>query len=324
MTVNLAQLRAFLAVLDERGFGAAADVLGISQSAVSHSVAALERNLGTAVLTRHGRPLPTEFGERILPHARAAVAAAAAITDLAAERDGRPGGTLRLAAPPSVCQGLLPALMARWKADFPRVEPVLFEGEDDEVAGWLAGGTVDLAVLVDPLTGPGAVVGKDAFHAVVRRDHPLAGEKSIDVADLRDDPFLLSRGGCERHLREVFRRSREPFVPTHRIREMGTLLAMVLSGVGVSVVPGLTEAMLDPGLVLVPLTGGVTRTLVLTGPADRPWHPAATALVAAAADYPPLPVSGNVLHRSEGVVAPADDRAPAAGSFAGGRAFVRL
>ncbi len=296
MTINIAQLRAFLAVLDEGGFGAAADVLGVSQSAVSHSIAALERNLGTAVLTRHGRPLPTVFGERILPYARAAAAAAAAITDLAAERDGRPGGTLRLAAPPSVCQSLLPALTTRWKADFPRVELALFEGEDDEVAGWLAGGTVDLAVLVDPAAGPGVVVGKDAFHAVVRRDHPLADEKSIDVADLRDDPFLLSRGGCERHVREVFRRSREPFAPTHRIREMGTLLAMVLSGVGVSAVPGLTEAMLDPRLILVPLTGGVIRTLVLTGPGDRPWHPAAAALVAATTDYPPLPVPGNAMH----------------------------
>ncbi|GLW10003.1 LysR family transcriptional regulator [Microtetraspora sp. NBRC 13810] len=280
MTVNLPQLRAFLAVLDEGGFSAAADRLGVSQSAVSHSVAALERTVGTAVLTRQARPAPTAFGERILPYARAAVAAATVIDDLAAQRDDLPGGTLRLAAPPTVCEGLLPGLMARWRADFPRVELVLFEGEDDEVAGWLAGGTVDLAVLVDPPPGPGAIVGRDAFHALLRRDHPLAGEAEIDVADLEDDPFLLSRGGCERQVREVFRRSRTPFAPTHRIREMGTLLAMVRSGVGVSIVPGLTAAMLGRHLVLVPLTCRLTRTLVLTGPPGRPWHPAATALVA--------------------------------------------
>lgn len=63
--------------MNEGGFSAAADVLGVSQSAVSHSMAALERALGGPVMTRHGRLRPTAFGDQIL--ARAAVAAAAAV-----------------------------------------------------------------------------------------------------------------------------------------------------------------------------------------------------------------------------------------------------
>jgi DNA-binding transcriptional LysR family regulator len=283
MNVNLAQLRAFLTVLDDGGFTAAADRLGISQSAVSHSIATLERTLGSPLLTRHGPPRPTAFGEQILPHAFAALAAAAAICDLAAERDGLPTGTVRLAAPSTVCQGLLPPLMMRWRTDFPRVEVALFEGEDDEVADWLTQNTVDLAVLVDPPPGPGVTVGQDVFHALLHRDHPLAQEATIDVADLADDPFLLSCGGCERHIRDLYRRSGTPFTPTHRVREVATLLAMVRSGVGVSIVPGLAATMLGPQLVMVPLNHCVSRNLVLTGPRDRPWHPAATAIVSAAA-----------------------------------------
>ncbi|MEV0402582.1 LysR family transcriptional regulator [Actinoallomurus sp. NPDC050550] len=281
MTLNISQLRAFVAVLDHDGFGAAADRLGVSQSAVSHSVASLERALGSAVLTRHGRPRPTAFGERILGHARAALAATTAIADLAAQQDGLPTGTVRLAAPTTVCQGLLPDLMARWKADLPRVDVALFEGEDDEVADWLTGDTVDLAVLVDPPPGPGVTLADDAFHALLRDDHPLAGEKTIGIADLEDDPFLLSCGGCEGHIRELYRRAGVPFRPTHRIRDVGTLLAMVRAGIGVTIVPGLTVAMLVPRLVMVPVDPPIARRLVLTGPADRPWHPAATALVTA-------------------------------------------
>src|SRR5258708_397956 len=136
MALNLAQLRAFLAVVEEGGFGAAADALGISQSAVSHAVAALERTLGFRVLTRQGRPRLTAFGREVLGHARAAVAATVAISDLAAQRGGLPTGTIKIAAPPTVCQGLLPALLTRWKADFPQVEVRVFEGDDDEVAEW--------------------------------------------------------------------------------------------------------------------------------------------------------------------------------------------
>lgn len=283
MGINLSQLRAFVAVLDEGGFGAAADALNVTQSAVSHSIAALERVLGCPVLTRHGHPRPTAFGQRILAHARAAVAAAAAIHDLADERDGLPGGSLRLAAPTTVCQGLLPALMTRWRADFPRVDITLFEGEDDEVHAWLADGTVDLAVLVDPPAGPGVPIGQDRFHALLPGDHPLADETTIGVADLADDTFLLSSGGCERHIRELYRRAGVPFTPVHRIRDMGTLLAMVRAGIGISILPGLAATMLVPGLVMVPLDREITRRLVLTGPPEQPWHPAATAIVDAMA-----------------------------------------
>ncbi|WNV86950.1 LysR family transcriptional regulator [Umezawaea sp. Da 62-37] len=277
MALNLAQLRAFLAVVDEGGFGAAADALGLTQSAVSHAVAALERTLGHPVLSRRGRAAPTAFGEEVLAHARAAVAASAAITDLAERRRGGARGTVRLAAPPTACQGLLPDLLARWQAEFPHVRVRVFEGEDDEVAEWLLGGTVDAAVLVDPPPGSGAPVCEDAFHALLRTDHPLATLPAVDVADLADDPFLLSRGGCERHVRQAH--AGHPFTPRHRVRELGTLLAMVRAGVGVSIVPGLVASMLPPGLVLVPLRDQVVRRLVLSGPPTREWHPAVTALV---------------------------------------------
>jgi DNA-binding transcriptional LysR family regulator len=72
----------------------------------------------------------------------------------------------------------------------------VLEGEDDEVADWLAGNTVDLAVLVDPPPGPGIPLAEDAFHVLLRDDHPLAGEPAIGPADLEDDAFLLSREGA--------------------------------------------------------------------------------------------------------------------------------
>ena len=280
MALNLAQLRAFLAVVDEGGFGTAADALGITQSAVSHAVAALERTLGHPVLVRRGKARPTAFGAEVLAHARVALAASVAITALAARRGGAARGTIKLAAPPTVCQGLLPDLMARWEAEFPHVRLRVFEGEDDEVAEWLANGTVEMAVVVDPPTGHGVLVGEDAFHALVRTDHPLAGVGEVHVADLADDPFLLSCGGCERHVRQVH--AGLPFDPLHRVRELGTLLAMVRAGVGISIVPGLVASMLVPGLALVPLRPRVVRRLVVSGPPGREWHPAVTALVGSA------------------------------------------
>ena len=159
----------------------------------------------------------------------------------------------------------------------------VFEGEDDEVADWLRTGTVEAAVLVNPYPPRGMVIGTDTFQALLRTDHPLAGEAEVSVADLADDPLLLcSCGGCERQLQDLYRRAGLRLAPAHWISELTTQLAMVRSGVGVSIVPGLVQSMLGDGLVLVPLRPTALRRLALTGPADRPWHPALAALIGSA------------------------------------------
>ncbi len=280
--VNLAQLRALVAVADTGSFGAAADELGISQSAVSHAVGALERALGAPVLMRGTPCRPTPLGEQVLPHARTAVASAAAVRTIATQHTGGLTGTVRLAAPTTVCQALLPGLLRDWKAAYPEVTVRVFEGDDVELAAWLEAGTVDAAVLVDAgPPQPGAVaLGADSMHALLRRDHPLAGQESIHVAELEDDDFLLSEGGCERHIREAYRRAGARFAPRHRIRDLNTLIGMVHAGVGVSVMPALALTMLPADCVLVPIHPAVHRMLTLTGPASRPWSPAVSGLLA--------------------------------------------
>jgi DNA-binding transcriptional LysR family regulator len=282
MSVGVAQLRAFVTVVNTGGFGSAAAALGISQSAVSHAVSALERSVGRPVLLRGagGRPTPTLFGERILDHARSALASVSAIGALADAETDRPGGTVSVAAIQTACHALLPGMLARWRAEFPDVLVSLFEGEDEEMERWLASAGVDLAVLVNPPTSVGGVViGRDEFHAVLRADHPLAGQPVVDLAELRDDEFLLSTGGCEPYVQQAFRLAGEPLRARHQVRQISTLFDMVRAGVGVTIVPRMAEGLEGPGLRLVPLVQRVPRTLVLAGPSTRPWHPVARALV---------------------------------------------
>jgi DNA-binding transcriptional LysR family regulator len=208
-----------------------------------------------------------------------------ALEELADRRDGGVHGRLVLAAPPTVCHNLAPRLLDHWGTEFPGVSVSLFEGDDDEVASWLDGASAELAVLVDPVQVPAGAVtlAQDRFHAVLRADHPLAGRAELDVRDLDDDPLLLSTGGCERQIQELYRGCGAPLRAAHRVRQLSTMFAMVRAGIGVSVVPGLASGMEGPGVVLVPLTQRLTRSLVLTGPRHRPWHPTAATLLSALA-----------------------------------------
>lgn len=283
MTVNLPQLRAFLAVVEAGGFSAAADELGMSQSAVSHAVASLERELTAPLLVRATPVRATALGERIVPHARTALSAVRTVEEIAAEAVGTMTGTVRLASTPTVCQGLVPALLRHWAEEQPRLTVRAFEGDSTEVAGWLADGVADAAVLIDPPPGPGIHLAEDRYRAVLPRDHPLADEPCVDIGDLADDRFLISPDNCEARIRAIHTRAGLPFTPAHRVRDLTTLISMVQAGIGVTVLSEVSRSLLPPDLALLPLKPEMSRSLVLTGPHARPWHPAVRTLAQSAA-----------------------------------------
>ena len=87
MAVTLAQLRALVAVHDFEGFAAAADEMGVSQSAVSHAITALEAELDATLVIRRPAIALTALGSELLPYARSALSSADALVATAARND---------------------------------------------------------------------------------------------------------------------------------------------------------------------------------------------------------------------------------------------
>jgi DNA-binding transcriptional LysR family regulator len=280
MSVTLPQLRALVTVVDCASFTAAASRLGVSQSAVSHAVSGLEREVGGRLVQRDAGAALTVLGHRVVEYARAALASVAALESVV-RRDGTIAGTVRLGAVATVCQGLLPELVPVWAAKLPNVDVQIYEGDDDEMPEWLEAGVVDVAILVEPSPVPpgGKLVATDEFAAVIRSDHPLAGLDGIPLAELQVDGLIVSTGGCERHVKRMHDDEGLPYTFSHRVREMSTLFRMVEQGMGVAIVPSLGRDMLPDDLVMRPLARRRPRRLVLAGPGSRPWHPLAQALV---------------------------------------------
>jgi DNA-binding transcriptional LysR family regulator len=119
----MADLVAFLAVARERSFTRAAARIGVSPSALSHTMRALEERLGVRLLTRTTRSVsPTEAGERLIatigPHFEGIEAGLAALTEL---RD-KPAGTIRITAPDHAAQTILWPALAKYLAEYPDVQ----------------------------------------------------------------------------------------------------------------------------------------------------------------------------------------------------------
>jgi len=119
---ELSVLAAFAVVADERSFTRAALRLGVSTSAVSHSIRALEERLGVRLLARTTRTVaPTDAGQRLLEQLRPALGGIeAALTEVGRLRE-KPAGTIRLIAPPLAVAMAVSPKLAKFTRDYPDV-----------------------------------------------------------------------------------------------------------------------------------------------------------------------------------------------------------
>lgn len=129
--MKLSQLRILVAVAEHENFSEAASYLEMSQSAVSHAIAALEEHLGVVLFLRgrHGARL-TPVGERILIHAREIVLRADEIEKEAVLARGLDGGQVRIASFRSVATHVLPSVIAKFHQQFPAIAVSLSEHGD--------------------------------------------------------------------------------------------------------------------------------------------------------------------------------------------------
>ena len=241
---NVNDLLAFLAVARERSFTQAAAKLGVSQSALSHTIRALEERLGLRLLTRTTRSVaPTEVGERLLRTVGPRLDEIdAELTSLNALRD-KPAGTIRITSSEHAAQTILWPALAGMLPDYPdiHVEIIVDYGLTDIVAErYDAGVRLGEQVAKDMIAvriGPDlrmAVVGAPAYFEKWPRPKKPQDLTDHDCINLR----LPTRGGI--YAWEFEKRGRELKVRTEGrlvFNNVALRLESVLAGFGLAYLP---------------------------------------------------------------------------------------
>jgi LysR family transcriptional regulator, hydrogen peroxide-inducible genes activator len=242
------QLRYLLALADHGHFGRAAAACAVTQSTLSAGIIALERQLDAGLLERGAakRPVFTPLGLEVVARARQALAALEAVAEIAAASRDPLSGPLRLGVIPTIGPFLLPRLMPALRDAFPRLRLWLREDQTERLVDQLEAGRLDLLLLALPCACGEAEtlpIAADPFLAVLPAGHRLAGRERVPVGALSAERLLLLEDGhCLREhaldacgLPRGTMAGEEGFAAT----SLHTLVQMVASGLGVTLVPRL-------------------------------------------------------------------------------------
>ncbi|MEV6364433.1 LysR family transcriptional regulator [Nocardia asteroides] len=194
--MELQQLRYVLAVAETNSFTRAAQQCLVVQSALSHQIARLERELGARLFERTSRRVRlTPAGVAFLPAARQCLEAAERAAAEVAATVGEVRGRLAVGLIPTVAAVDLPAALRDFRSRHPHVRISLRVGASEDLAEQVEQGTLDVAFLGLPTgTAPRGVavreLARDRLVAVLAPDHPLAGESAVSLSQLATEVFV--------------------------------------------------------------------------------------------------------------------------------------
>jgi LysR family transcriptional regulator, hydrogen peroxide-inducible genes activator len=264
--MNLRDLRYLLAVAEHEHFGRAAKACGISQPTLSVQVRKLEELLGVALFERTTKAVaPTAACERLIGHARAAVAEVEAILGVARSMRDPLAGRFRLGIIPTLAPYLLPLVFATLREALPALDVEPWEDQTTALLERLRAHELDAALLATEVEGPDLAsqpLFAEPFLAALPPEHPLAEREVVAEADLARDILVLADGHCLRGQALAACGHGGALGGALRAASLSTLLNMVAAGYGTTLIPGLaTGAAQDVGIVLRPLAARAGRTV---------------------------------------------------------------
>ncbi|WP_318216947.1 LysR family transcriptional regulator [Streptomyces sp. SCL15-6] len=264
--MDLQQMRYVLAVAETASFTRAAERCHIVQSALSHQVARLEKELGARLFERTSRRVRlTAAGEAFLPAARQALEAAERARAEVAAATGEIRGRLTVGSIPTVAAVDLPAVLRDYRRRFPQVRISLRAGSSERLVEQVRDGTLDAAFLgVQPGFRLEGVHDEELAHgrhvAVVAPDHPLAAEDEVDLQLLAGEVFVdFAEGSAARaQSDQAFAAAGLRREVTFEVSGVELMVRMVRHGLGIALLPAAFTTELH-GLRCVAIADGPVR-----------------------------------------------------------------
>lgn len=265
LALDLRYLRSALCVAEQGSFRRAALALDLSQSTVSRRVKLLEHRLGFPLFIRNPRGvILTEAGTDFLKDAIVGARQLDRAARLATEVHRGSRGEVRIGILASLASGFLQDLLRRFRERHYEIRVELWEGTSQEAVHALAMGDLDVSFGTGQPQGPGCealMLWRESIYAVLPMTHSLVGAESVTWENLREETFLVSRGGPGSEIQDYLIRklSKPGFRPRMEVHDVSrtSLLDLVAMAYGVTLTCSSALRRDIHGVVFLPVSGEI-------------------------------------------------------------------
>lgn len=226
-------------VADQGSFRKAAELLGLTPSAVSHAVSSMEKELGFFVFNRgKNGVMLTNYGERLLPYVNAVLNTDESLQQAVAEFNGLKQGRIKIGCFSSVCTNWMPELIHAFAKSYPAIEMEIFQGTYDDVSYWIKNGVVDVGFLSVSSAGEIPIVPlyKDPLLCVVPKGLRTR-QGRMEVEELREYQFVTQRESTDADIQNFMKEHDLNVTSNYHVVDDLSTVAMVAHGFGICLMP---------------------------------------------------------------------------------------
>ena len=239
--MSIKKYEVLLQTADLGSFTKASEVLGYTQSAISHIITGLEDELGLKLLSRDrfGGRLTAE-GEALLPAIRTVCQENQEVLRQAARFHGLEVGRVRIGTFLSVSVHLLPHLLQTFSQRHPDITFELLQGSYEDIERWLSEGRIDLGFLRLPANShfEATLLLEERILAIFPPEQAPESPR-VTVEQLKQAPYILRLDSLDSDTREFFRKTQRTPRITYSAKDDYAVMAMVEQGLGISILPEL-------------------------------------------------------------------------------------
>jgi Transcriptional regulator len=273
----------FYEVARQNSFLRAAEVLNLTPSAVSHSIASLEAELGFSLFIRGRAGVSiTKEGRQMLEHVCEILRSEELMHEEASQINGLTRGKVTIGTFSSIIVNWLPGMIRDFSAKYPGIEIDVLQGDYDDVQYWIQSGEAEIGFST-PLSGGifnEIPIFQDRLLCVTPPGFRPENGNYLTIGEIRKQNMILRRKGYNRDLEEFLNKNFGPSYQSHyQCDDDQSIYAMIESGMGISILPELTLKRIAFNVSIWPFEPEEYRRIVMITQKRRTLSPATTALV---------------------------------------------
>jgi len=240
----------------------------MTQSAVSHAISTLERDMGFSLFKRIKNTIElTNEGKAVLIHVNALLATECKLINEINALNNLNAGLIRIGSFSSASSRLLPPIIKAFEQEYPGITIELREGSYVDIQEWLEADMIDVAFLVGNYLNKAHYAMpyfKDEMLVLIPNEYDLKAEACFDIKEIDTFPFIMPDNVCNRYLNDMFTQYKSFPDVKYTIHLNSTVFSMVEQGLGITIVAESTLFRSKYDFKTLPLKERVFRQIYLT------------------------------------------------------------